>query len=165
MCRIGDRFVSWAIAIPAGPSAIDGTSIHAIYRSLPSVPAVAVACWTVAILALFGILSKSTKAVVWLLIPQQIILTFSAAGAIEAIFLCQYADGVVRPFGFGLTAAHRSLPCRTKLRVTNARNGRSVVVTVTDRGPFVRGRVIDLSVGAAHALGFRGLVHVSLDRI
>lgn len=65
----------------------------------------------------------------------------------------------------GLTAAHRSLPCGTKLRVTNARNGRSVVVTVTDRGPFVRGRVIDLSMGAAHALGFRGLAHVSLNRL
>jgi rare lipoprotein A len=65
----------------------------------------------------------------------------------------------------GLTAAHRSMPCGSRLRVTNARNGRSVVVTVTDRGPFVRGRIIDLSMGAAHALGFRGLTRVSLNRI
>lgn len=65
----------------------------------------------------------------------------------------------------GLTAAHRSLPCGTKVRVTNKRNGRSVVVTITDRGPFVRGRVIDLSMGAAHALGFRGLARVSLNRL
>ena len=50
-----------------------------------------------------------------------------------------------------LTAAHRSLPFGTKLRVTHG--GRSVVVTVNDRGPFVRGRVLDLSTGAARAIG------------
>lgn len=64
----------------------------------------------------------------------------------------------------GLTAAHRTLPCGSKVRVTNDRNGRSVVVTVTDRGPYVRGRVIDLSLGAARALGFSGLTRVSIDR-
>jgi rare lipoprotein A len=50
-----------------------------------------------------------------------------------------------------LTCAHRSLPFGTKLRVTHG--GRSVVVTVNDRGPFVRGRVLDLSTGAARAIG------------
>jgi rare lipoprotein A len=50
-----------------------------------------------------------------------------------------------------LTAAHRSLPFGTKLRVTHG--GRSVVVTINDRGPFVRGRVLDLSTGAARAIG------------
>ena len=50
-----------------------------------------------------------------------------------------------------LTAAHRSLPFGTKLRVTHG--GRSVVVTVNDRGPFIRGRVIDLSTGAARVIG------------
>jgi peptidoglycan lytic transglycosylase len=49
----------------------------------------------------------------------------------------------------GLTAAHRTLPFGTKVRVTNMRNGKSVVVRINDRGPFVRGRVIDLSLGAA----------------
>ena len=53
------------------------------------------------------------------------------------------------------TAAHRSLPFGTHLRVTNLRNRRSVVVTVNDRGPFVRGRIVDVSTGAANALGFR----------
>jgi rare lipoprotein A len=53
----------------------------------------------------------------------------------------------------GLTAAHRSLPFGTKIKVTNTRNGRSVVVRVNDRGPFVRGRVIDLSLGAARVVG------------
>jgi peptidoglycan lytic transglycosylase len=65
----------------------------------------------------------------------------------------------------GLTAAHKSLPCGTRIRVTNKSNGRWTIVTITDRGPFVRGRVIDLSMGAAHALGFHGLARVSLDRI
>jgi rare lipoprotein A len=50
-----------------------------------------------------------------------------------------------------MTAAHRSLPFGTRLRVTHG--GRSVVVTVNDRGPFIRGRVLDLSTGAARAVG------------
>jgi rare lipoprotein A len=62
-----------------------------------------------------------------------------------------------------LTAAHRSLPFGTKVRVTNSQNGRSVVVTINDRGPFVRGRVIDLTPAGAHALGFSGLARVKLD--
>ena len=56
-----------------------------------------------------------------------------------------------------LTAAHRSLPFGTKVRVSNHRNGRSVIVTINDRGPFVRGRIIDVSPAAARALGFSGL--------
>jgi len=55
-----------------------------------------------------------------------------------------------------LTAAHRSLPFGTMLRVTNTQNGRSVVVRVNDRGPFIAGRVIDLSRGAAEAIGMIG---------
>lgn len=53
----------------------------------------------------------------------------------------------------GLTAAHRTLPFGTRLRVTNRRNGRVVTVTINDRGPFVRGRTIDLSLGACRAIG------------
>jgi rare lipoprotein A len=56
----------------------------------------------------------------------------------------------------GLTAAHRSLPFGTRVRVTNVRNGRSVVVRINDRGPFIRGRIIDLSAGAARILGMMG---------
>ncbi|WP_235595966.1 septal ring lytic transglycosylase RlpA family protein [Mastigocoleus testarum] len=52
----------------------------------------------------------------------------------------------------GLTAAHRSLPFGTRVRVTNTRNGRSVVVRINDRGPFIRGRIIDVSAGAARRL-------------
>ena len=57
-----------------------------------------------------------------------------------------------------MTAAHRTLPFGTKLRVTHG--GRSVVVTINDRGPFVRGRVLDLSTGAARAIGIGGLGRV-----
>ncbi|GEC14899.1 hypothetical protein NWI01_07910 [Nitrobacter winogradskyi] len=53
-----------------------------------------------------------------------------------------------------MTAAHRSLPFGTRLRVTHG--SRSVVVTINDRGPFIRGRVLDLSKGAAHAIGLTG---------
>jgi len=56
----------------------------------------------------------------------------------------------------GLTAAHPSLPLGTRVRVTNLANGRSVVVRINDRGPFVRGRAIDVSRGAARALGMLG---------
>jgi rare lipoprotein A len=53
----------------------------------------------------------------------------------------------------GLTAAHRKLPFGTKLKVTNLKNGKSVLVRVNDRGPFIRGRILDLSLGAAKVIG------------
>jgi rare lipoprotein A len=61
-----------------------------------------------------------------------------------------------------LTAAHRTLPFGTEVTVINRHNGRSVVVRINDRGPFVRGRVIDLSPAAARAIGVDGLAQVSL---
>ncbi len=61
-----------------------------------------------------------------------------------------------------MTAAHRSLPFGTKVKVINRHNGRSVVVRINDRGPFVRGRVIDVTPAAAGALGFSGLTSVTL---
>ena len=60
-----------------------------------------------------------------------------------------------------MTCAHRSLPFGTKLRITHG--GRSVIVTVNDRGPFVRGRVLDLSTGAARAVGLSGLGQVTAE--
>jgi rare lipoprotein A len=62
-----------------------------------------------------------------------------------------------------LTAAHPSLPFGTKVRVTNRHTGRSVVVRINDRGPFVKGRVIDLSPAAAKAIGVGGIAQVSLS--
>lgn len=65
-----------------------------------------------------------------------------------------------------LTAAHRTLRFGTKVRVRNRRNGRSVVVRINDRGPFVRGRIIDVSRAAARKLGFlgRGTTSVCISR-
>ena len=61
-----------------------------------------------------------------------------------------------------LTAAHKTLPFGTMVRVTNNRNNKSVVVRINDRGPFVRGRVIDLTPAGARAIGMSGLAPVSL---
>ncbi len=64
-----------------------------------------------------------------------------------------------------MTAAHRTLPFGTKVRVTNPRNGRSVIVRVNDRGPFIRGRSIDLSRAAAEKIGMisRGHARVKME--
>jgi rare lipoprotein A len=66
-----------------------------------------------------------------------------------------------------LTAAHRTAPFGTRYRVTNLSTNRSVVVRVNDRGPFVRGRIIDLSSSAAKAIGMhgRGVGRVRIERM
>ncbi|MBI1622803.1 septal ring lytic transglycosylase RlpA family protein [Aquamicrobium zhengzhouense] len=61
-----------------------------------------------------------------------------------------------------MTAAHRSLPFGSKIKVTNQRNGKSVVVRINDRGPFIKGRVIDLSRAAAAELGFIRAGHTKI---
>jgi rare lipoprotein A len=65
----------------------------------------------------------------------------------------------------GATAAHKTLPMGTRVRVTNEDNGKSEVVTITDRGPYVKGRIIDLTIGVAERLGFvhRGLATVKVE--
>ena len=65
----------------------------------------------------------------------------------------------------GYTAAHKSLPFGTRVKVTNVRTGQSVMVRINDRGPFIRGRVIDLSAGAARAIGVHssGIAPVKLE--
>ena len=60
------------------------------------------------------------------------------------------------------TAAHRSLPFGTLVHVDNQENGRSAIVRITDRGPFVSGRIVDVSQIAAHELGFSDLTKVCL---
>jgi rare lipoprotein A len=67
--------------------------------------------------------------------------------------------------GNGLTAAHRTLPFGTRVRVTDPKTGRSVIVTINDRGPFGRHRVLDLSLSAARSLGMmdRGVIFVRAD--
>ena len=63
----------------------------------------------------------------------------------------------------GLTAAHRTLPFGTRVRVTNHQTGRSVIVRINDRGPFVTGRIIDLTPAGARALGMDGLARVTVE--
>ena len=64
-----------------------------------------------------------------------------------------------------MTAAHRTLPFGTRVRVTNSRSGRSIIVRINDRGPFVKGRAIDLSSGAARAIGMGSTGHVRMEVI
>jgi rare lipoprotein A len=66
-----------------------------------------------------------------------------------------------------MTAAHRTYPFGTRARVTNKRNGRSVIVRINDRGPFARGRIIDVTEGAAVQLGMKrdGVVPVKVERL
>lgn len=67
----------------------------------------------------------------------------------------------------GLTAAHRTLPMGTRLRVTNTTNGKSVVVRVNDRGPFAKARILDLSLAAAHKIAMvrAGKARVKIERL
>jgi len=95
-----------------------------------------------------------------------------AAGAPDALYglASFYTEGSETASGEKLdgqklTAAHRSLPFGTRVRVTNVANGRSVTVRINDRGPFVPGRVVDVSYSAAERLGImeRGITKVKLD--
>ena len=63
------------------------------------------------------------------------------------------------------TAAHKTLPMGTKVRVTNESNGKSEVMTITDRGPYTKGRILDVTIGAAERLGFvhRGVATVKVE--
>ena len=78
-------------------------------------------------------------------------------------YACRRTASGERVSSGALTAAHRSLPFGTMVRVTNTRTNKSVVVRINDRGPFVRGRVIDLTPAGARAIGMSGLAPVSLS--
>jgi len=90
-------------------------------------------------------------------------MTASAQSGIASVYSGGRTANGERAAASGLTAAHRSLPFGTMVRVTNQNSGRSVVVRINDRGPFIRGRIIDVTPTAAHALGFSGLAHVTVD--
>lgn len=108
--------------------------------------------------SLTKLVCASAVAVSFLAIP----VAASAQSGIASV----YSGGRTAEGGYArsssFTAAHRSLPFGTMVRVTNHSNGRSVVVRIDDRGPFVHGRIIDLTPAAAHALGFSGLAHVTV---
>ena len=69
------------------------------------------------------------------------------------------ASGMRATYG----VAHKTLPFGTRVHITNSSNGRSVTAVVTDRGPFVRGRTLDVNQNVAHALGFNGTAHLTME--
>ena len=89
-----------------------------------------------------------------------------AMSGIASVYGGRYSGGRTasgeRASSGAMTAAHRTLPFGSMVQVTNRRNGRSAVVRINDRGPFVRGRVIDVTPAAARALGFSGTAAVTL---
>jgi rare lipoprotein A len=89
-------------------------------------------------------------------------MTASAQSGIASIYSGGRTANGEHCVASGMTAAHRTLPFGTRVLVTNRRTGRSVVVRINDRGPFVRGRIIDVTPAAAHALGFSGLAPVTV---
>jgi rare lipoprotein A len=100
-----------------------------------------------------------------LLVPS-----FSSAKPLQSGIASIYSGGRTangeRAVPHRLTAAHRTLPFGTLVKVTNKKSGKTVVVRINDRGPFKKGRVIDLTPAAARALGFdwhQGLAPVSLE--
>jgi rare lipoprotein A len=90
-------------------------------------------------------------------------MTASAQSGIASIYSGGKTANGETALASRLTAAHRSLPFGTMVRVTNKNTGRSVVVRINDRGPFVRGRIIDVTPAAARQLGFSGLAPVTVD--
>jgi len=91
----------------------------------------------------------------------------SPASAHEFVSEFGVATWYQNPYHPGLIAAHKSLPFGTRVKVTNLDNGRTLVVVIVDRGPFAKGRIIDVSPVAATQLGFlrAGIAHVRIERI
>jgi rare lipoprotein A len=89
---------------------------------------------------------------------------FTSAAAASELGIASYYQN---PHYSGLIAAHKTLPFGARVKVFNLDNGRSAILKIVDRGPFIRGRVIDVSPAAATALGFRqaGLAHVRIERV
>ncbi len=100
---------------------------------------------------------------------------FAALGPLMSV--AQAETGIASVYGYdgqktangeranpkGMTAAHKSLPFGTMVTVVNKSNGRQVTVRINDRGPFIRGRIIDLTPAAASQLGFSGLAPVQIS--
>jgi len=93
-----------------------------------------------------------------------IIAGFTSGAAANQLGIASYYQN---PHFKGLTAAHKTIPFGTRVKVVNLDNGKSAIVRIVDRGPFIRGRIIDVSPSAASVLGFRGagLAHVRIERL
>ncbi len=96
------------------------------------------------------------------MLPLDLAKAGQVGGASWYAFHSRTASGA-RMNPSALTAAHRSLPFGTKVLVENLSNGRSVTVTINDRGPFVKGRIIDLSKAAARSIGMSGVAKVRIS--
>lgn len=113
------------------------------------------------------VLSPPETVVVLPLVALHLLLTGLIGGATSESGLASvYSGGRTasgeRTVTGDTTAAHRSMPFGTRVRVTNRANGKSVVVRINDRGPFIKSRIIDLMPASAKALGFSGLTPVTL---
>ena len=93
-----------------------------------------------------------------------IVAGFTSGAAANQLGIASYYQN---PHYSGLIAAHKNLPFGTRVKVVNLDNGKSAIVRIVDRGPFIRGRIIDVSPAAASVLGFRGagLAHVRIERL
>lgn len=91
--------LAWATILQFEPQAVHATAVNALYRYIESVPVLSLVIAAAASLAFFAILSYRPWTLV-LLLPQQVLLMMSAAGAIEAMWTAQFADGILRPRGF-----------------------------------------------------------------
>jgi rare lipoprotein A len=122
---------------------------------------------TVKPVARIDVLSPPETVVVLPLVALQLLLTGLIGGATsESGIASVYSGGRTasgeRTVTGDTTAAHRTMPFGTRVRVTNRANGKSVVVRINDRGPFIKSRIIDLMPASAKALGFSGLTPVTL---
>jgi rare lipoprotein A len=114
------------------------------------------------------------KSATWIVVCTVILVTGSASLAVPAVAgdkpqlatICTQAGKTANGETFSpskLTAAHRTLPFGTMVRITNLRNGRTVIVRINDRGPFTKGRTIDVTPAAAAELKFSDLTPVTLE--
>jgi rare lipoprotein A len=114
------------------------------------------------------------KSAIWIAIRTVVLITGLASLAVPAVAgdkpelatICTQAGKTANGEMFvpsKLTAAHRTLPFGTMVRVTNLRNGRTVIVRINDRGPFTKGRIIDVTPAAAAELKFSDLTPVTLE--
>jgi rare lipoprotein A len=113
------------------------------------------------------VLGAVETVVVFPLVALQLLSTALIEGATSETGIASvYAGGTTasgeKTRAGDTTAAHRSIPFGSRVRVTNRANGKTVVVRINDRGPFVRGRIIDLMPSSAKALGFSGLTRVTI---
>lgn len=109
-----------------------------------------------------GIVNQRTLTIFTLLFSSVLILVSTFADAATWTGRASYYRARTR-----MGCAHRFLPFGTRVKVTNLRNGHQLILTINDRGPFIRGRIVDVSTRAAEMLGFRhaGIVPVRVETI